>query len=391
MAPDSVLLCTDYLPPGGGGVEAVVDRLARGLAERGVDAGVLTLADDTTPDLAGHPGVRVYEAPALDLTGVVGLQSRVAPRAVPALGRAVADLDPDVVHAHNRFFFTTAVAAAARATGRLGAPLVTTFHLGPTRDLGRLGGLAAGGYERTVGRAILRASDAAVAVSGAVADHVRTLGAAPDPTVVVPNGVDPETFRPPEGGRDPSGPPRVLFVGRLVRNKGPQVLVDALPAALDGHPDATVRVVGTGPMRERLIRRVERLGLADRVAFPGFVGSVAAEMRAADVFCRPSRSEGLPLTLLEAMASGLPPVVTPVAGVPEVVTDGETGRLVPPDDPGAVADALGDLLADADRRRRLGTAARAHAAEGYGWDRRTDRAVDLYARLLDDERAEAGP
>ncbi|MEW9265910.1 glycosyltransferase [Kineococcus endophyticus] len=132
----------------------------------------------------------------------------------------------------------------------------------------------------------------------------------------------------------PAGPLRILFVGRLVPEKGPSVLLDAV-AHLRSAPDpldVEVRIVGAGPLADELRRQSVDQGTADRVTLVGPLGNeeLPDQYAWADVFCLPSFAEGVPVVLMEAMATGLPVVTTAIAGIPELVRDGVTGRLVPP-------------------------------------------------------------
>ncbi len=168
-------------------------------------------------------------------------------------------------------------------------------------------------------------------------------------TVLVRMGVDLDRFRLVE--RDDGHPLRVLFVGRLVADKGPADLV----AALAGVADLELVLAGEGPLRAELTS----------MAGPGvrLLGGVAQDdlpswYAWADIFCLPSHAEGLPVVLMEALATGLPVISTPVAGIPELVVDGETGLLVPPGDRAALAAAV-TRLRDPELRRRLGAAGRA--------------------------------
>lgn len=183
---------------------------------------------------------------------------------------------------------------------------------------------------------------------------------------IVRMGVDVDRFPPAAEDRAarPAGPLRVLFVGRLVPEKAPEDLIRA--AALATAP-LTVTVIGQGPLRADLERLVDELGLADRVELVGPVGQdeLPARYAAADVFCLPSHAEGVPVVLMEAMATELPVVTTRIAGIPELVDDGESGVLVEPGDPGAVAAALDGLATDPGRRRRLGRAGRAMVCRDY--------------------------
>lgn len=188
-------------------------------------------------------------------------------------------------------------------------------------------------------------------------------------TTVIRNGVS----LPPEPAPGAGTPPRIVSVGRLKEPKTFVTLVRAL-ARLD--PSTfTAAIVGDGPD----LAAVER-ELRGPVVLLGERDDVPQELAAADVFVLSSASEGLPLSVLEAMAHGLPVVASAVGGVPELV--GDAGVLVPPHDEAALADALRDLLADAGRRRALGAAARERVEQAFSLDRMREQHVALYERLL---------
>jgi glycosyltransferase involved in cell wall biosynthesis len=149
--------------------------------------------------------------------------------------------------------------------------------------------------------------------------------------------------------------PVVGSAGRLVAQKGFDVLVDAL-VQLDG---VTAVVAGDGPERDALERKAEAAGVADRFLLPGWADDVSLLMGELDIFVLPSRFEGLPLTLLEAMQAGLPIVATDVGGIAEAVTDRESALLVAAEDAPALASAITVLLEDRELGRRLGSAAHA--------------------------------
>ena len=144
---------------------------------------------------------------------------------------------------------------------------------------------------------------------------------------IVRCGIDPALY-----GMTVRAPPlrRILFVGRLVPVKGVSVLLGAFGHIASAFPDATLTIVGDGPDRAELQAKAAKLGLDNRVAFTGALSQqqVAARMATSDLFVLPSFAEGLPVVLMEAMASGLPVIATPVAGIPELVEDRVTGRLV---------------------------------------------------------------
>jgi glycosyltransferase involved in cell wall biosynthesis len=286
------------------------------------------------------------------------------------------------------FFFSTVAAVLLRHL--LKKPLVTTLHLGSLRQLGGPSLLLASSYERTLGRAIVRSSDRLIAVSNAVAGHAVHLGARPEAVRVIANGVDVQQFRP-GAGRE-NGAFRVACVGRLIFNKGPQYLVEAASEVLRARPEAEFLFVGDGPLRPHLEERARQLGVSHRLTFLGTRPDVAAILQTCDILVRPSLLEGMPLTVLEAMACGLPVVATPVSGTAELVRHGKNGLLVPPADPASLARAILRLMEDKPMREAQGRKARRLVERGYSWDAVADKTLAVYRELLPpamEKRAEA--
>ena len=168
-----------------------------------------------------------------------------------------------------------------------------------------------------------------------------------------------------------------LTVARLDPHKGVDTVLQALPAVLARAPDVRYAVAGDGPDRARVEQLAQRIGVADRVRFLGAVsdGDLPALYNAATLYVGPSRQserigvEGFGIAFVEASASGLAVVGGDSGGVPDAVRDGETGLLVPPEDPAAVAAAVNRLLGDAEFARRLGAAGRRAVETHYNWDR----------------------
>lgn len=178
---------------------------------------------------------------------------------------------------------------------------------------------------------------------------------------VVHCGVEPTEFDP---DHEPAAPANeafgILYVGRLVPFKGQAILLEAIASMRAAGVDARLTLIGEGPSRQSLERRVHGLGLAAVVTFAGAVGQdeIRAHYAAADAFCLPSFAEGVPVVLMEAMAMRLPVVTTRVMGIPELVDDGEDGLLVRPGRPDDLAHALTRLAGDQELRKRLGCAGR---------------------------------
>ena len=172
---------------------------------------------------------------------------------------------------------------------------------------------------------------------------------------IVHCGVEPDRYdAPPPAGQG------LLFVGRLAAAKGVPVLIGAMAQIRAAHPGAHLVLIGDGPDRARLEDQVRRLGLTDAVRFAGYQNQdeVADALARSAIFVLPSFAEGVPVVLMEAMAARRPVVATRIAGIPELVEDGVSGRIVPPGDGAALACAVCDILSAPDRAAAMGEAGR---------------------------------
>jgi glycosyltransferase involved in cell wall biosynthesis len=183
---------------------------------------------------------------------------------------------------------------------------------------------------------------------------------------IVHCGIRPDMYRPSTGvssaGVSSTGEGgHMVFVGRLDPVKGVPLLLEAFAQIRARHPQARLTVAGDGRIRARLEARARALGVADVVDFPGYLDEtqVAELLTRADLMVLPSFAEGLPVVLMEAMASGLPVIATQIAGVPELVVDGVSGLIVPPGDVTGLARAMDRLLGDPALCARMGQAGRA--------------------------------
>jgi glycosyltransferase involved in cell wall biosynthesis len=192
---------------------------------------------------------------------------------------------------------------------------------------------------------------------------------------------DPEVFRRTYG----IGGPFVLFVGRLASNKGLLALIEAFRDLHRRDPHAYLVIVGAdGGEQAAVDRRVRQLGLSDRVRLTGFVSDeslLAAAFREARVFALPSQYEAFGLVLLESLAQGTPVIASRVGGIPEFIEDGKAGRLIPPEDPVALAAAMAALWDDESTRLEWGRYGREVVVPRYQWDRVVDRLQAVYAEV----------
>ncbi len=177
--------------------------------------------------------------------------------------------------------------------------------------------------------------------------------------------------------------PIILTIARLDRQKGQCYLLQAASRI----PEALFVLAGDGPDRARLEAQARELGVYNRIVFLGHRQDIPDLLAACDVFVLPSLWEGLPLAVLEAMAAGRPVIATEVDGTGEAVTHGETGLLVPPADPAALADAIRTILCDSQLAQRLAAAGQSRAWRDFSVETMVGRITDIYAELLDEHEA----
>jgi glycosyltransferase involved in cell wall biosynthesis len=274
----------------------------------------------------------------------------VAPLMLLSMWRAVrrAARKADLVHAH--WLLTASVARFA------GRPFVVTLH--GSGSAGRFSDVELARSRPGLVRALLRPAAAVICVSETVAWAVRSAGV---DVVVVPNGV-----RVPDEVGAPAEPAEVLYVGRLSPEKNVDTLVEAVG-------DLNLVVAGDGPLRDRVPKA---LGAVPHTEVERLLGR-------ASVVVAPCEREGFGLAAAEAMAFGRPVVAAAGGALLELVSEGETGLLVPPRDAPALRAAVERLLADPALRERLGRAARERARERFGWDAVVERTLEVYRRALE--------
>lgn len=356
-------LCDYFSTEASGGSERAALELYSRLVTQGATVRVITTmlrAGQRPPSL---PGLEVLVIPSLDLARPLGVQAGLAPALFYRVRSTAAAFRPDVIHGHTLFFQGSLAAAMLHRAA--GVPLVTTAQIAgleqlrePVRAIGRA-------YEQTVGRFIIARSDRLIAVSPSVRAHLLTLGADPGRISVIPNGVDLNQFGGRRASRAAAAPPIVAFVGRLINNKGPETLVDALLELHRQRVPFKARFYGDGPMRDELVARAH--GAATAIEFVGHVSDVAAQLAEADILVRPSLTEGLPLAVLEAMASQVCVIASDIPGNRDLISDGANGVLVPPRDPQRLAAAIRTMIEAPSRRSAL-AAAGYQTAQAYSWN-----------------------
>lgn len=220
-----------------------------------------------------------------------------------------------------------------------------------------------------------RCAHAVVANSNAAARHLASEGLAANRIAVIPNGIDVSRFTPASGRRPIS---TIVTVANLRKEKAHEVLLAAAARLLLQQPQLRFVIAGDGPRLKELRDLAASLCIAERVTFLGHCEDIPAVLAEADAFVLPSRSEAFPNGAIEAMAAGLPVIASAVGGLLDLIDDGETGVLVKPDDPVALADAIEALVVSPDRAAEIGAAAREQVTRRYGFDRMVRAFEDLY-------------
>jgi glycosyltransferase involved in cell wall biosynthesis len=224
-----------------------------------------------------------------------------------------------------------------------------------------------------------------IAVSNPLAERVRELGAEADKVAMIPNGADTSIFA--DCSSDNPFQSRLVWVGRLSREKGVRYLIEAMAKVVKEFPQAQLTLVGDGPLRGDVERRISELALTENVQLTGMVSheDIPGYLSRSDLLVLPSLSEGLPLVLVEAMSAGKPVVATRVGGIPDVLCENggeQTGTLVDPGDSQALAQAISTMLNDPEKARLMGRNGRRRVERVYAWPTIAQQTAELYESLL---------
>jgi glycosyltransferase involved in cell wall biosynthesis len=350
------------------GAEAVILNLSRILNESGHRSEIGVFSNSANPNLQLHEralqeGIQSYLVPC---------SGQVDRGAIAAVRELTARTGADVVHAHG----FKADVYAFLALRQQGVPLVSTCHTWYDTDwlvtlYGRLD------------RVVLRRFARVAAVSDEVRQQLLRSGVRDENIGLVRNGID---LRPYAGApaslRKGAEAPIVGLIGRLASSKGVDLFLLAAERVLAKLPGARFVIVGEGPDREKLERLIDELNLRESVAMLGHRDDMPSVLASLDIMVSASRQEGLPMAILEGMASGLPLVATAVGEVPTVVRDNHSGLLVPPENVDALADAITRLLRDPSERTRLGASARQLVRDEYSAERMAADYLSLYDEAI---------
>jgi L-malate glycosyltransferase len=366
-----------------GGAERQALRLSRKLQEKGASVTVVTgLWDWGQPGrqmLQGVPVHRLFTAWGMfDIRGLRKFGQYLY--LLSLFGYLVRNhASYDVIHCHSAMFEAAIVIATARLLRK--PALIRSMASGGWGDLAMVR------QDRSIKgtgwmlRQFCRA-DAVVALNNQVSEEMQRIGVAEESIVCIPNGIEPEPDRR-KSDYSIGDSVKVVFVGRLHPQKGVDTLLKALKLAAQTDPHDGWRLVlaGTGPLEQALRSLAAELGISEWVEFLGQVEDVDGLLNQSDLFALPSFSEGMSNALLEAMAHGLPCIVTDIPGNHDLIRDKENGLLVPVDDPVVLAQVLVETARDEPTRRRLGQGAYQTVQTHYSLSQVADRYIQLYERL----------
>lgn len=355
------------------GIGNYVSNLSQKLHRKGHDVTVITRGSLRTAQKEDYGGVQVFKVPFLP----------VYPFHVQVHGFFLKNFlkdnnGYDVLHYHTPL----------PPPVKTGLPVLTTVHtlVKPecrSMEVNDSRALAARFQSRVstgIERDLFNMSDKITCVSNSVADELRSYGIRPEDAEVISNGVDETLFTP---AKTKGGEKYVLYTGRLSYRKGLFDLVESGKMIFGRYPDVHYKIVGKGPLLDKLSKAIQASGYADRFELLGHVekGAMIDLYRNAAVFVQPSHYEGLPTTLLEAMACGAPVVATAICGNLDVIEPGRNGLLVPARSPESIAKAVSSLMDDADAGDALGKAARRTIEEKYTWDIIANKVLRCYSSI----------
>ena len=358
-----------------GGAEIQLQRLIPHLQARGFNVSVVTRKEKGLKSFEVVDGVSIYRVPSPGPKLLAGAIFTLLAT------RLLSRLRPDIIHAHE----ILAPTSAAFLTKYFhGWPFITTIHRGGVRgDIYKIKRRLFGMRRFNV---LLQKVDAFIVISREIDDELAELNVPFEKRIFIPNGVDTEIFAPPSSGQKiqlreqlsiPFHATVIVYLGRLVAEKRVDHLLRIWPQIKTAFPETLLLIIGTGS-EETLLQ-----GLAgDGVRFTGQIRDSVRYLKAADLYVSPSSTEGLSLSLLEALSCGLPVLATSVGGARDVIQHNVNGYLIPPEDLSSLKNGLLTLLGDEALRTKLGQGGRQRIISDYSLDSVADKLSDLYTGLI---------
>lgn len=370
-----------------GGSETQALNLSRKLQEMGIKLFVLTRR--TLKEMAPYEevrGIRVYRV----LPNGTGLPTLLMASFSFAWFLFEKRNDYDIIHCHGMGW--------AGPVSSLMGMLLRKKTIVKVATAGDISGKIAGKKEipqwiNAIRLTLLKRASGLICISYEIADELRKKGFPEKRLVHIANGVDIERFALRDEKRKllPQDKLNIIFSGRLVYRKGIDVLLEAFKRIVTHYPQTHLHILGSAKLQmgdeyeDKLRGFVRDNNLKDAVTFHGDMDNVEDYLKEADIFAFPSRHEGLPNALLEAMACGLPVVATSIGGIVDVIKNGENGILVEPDDVDGLCKEITGMINSTDLRERLGKAARNTVEKGYSLEAIAGKYLELYGKFMEKE------
>jgi glycogen(starch) synthase len=361
---------SDLYPYVIGGIGVHAREMSKSQAKLGHEVTILTTSmADNMPD--NQDGFRI----ACFKNGVKLLGNTISSELLFKLFRIRKNYD--IIHAHSHLFFSTNICALVRKIGS--SPLVITNHGIMSASAPDWFNLL---YLKTLGKWTLNTADKIICYTEEEKEKlIRILNINASKIAVIPNGIDTNQFHP--RLRDHAADTiNLLWVGRFVKGKGVEYIVQAMGILVKERPDLHLTLVGEGPERDCICELIESLGLSDNVSIIDFVpyDKMPRVFQDSDIFVLPSLHEGVPRTALEAMSCGLPVVISDFSHLRDLIDGG--GLMFPKKDVQALADSLRILINDDDKRAKMGRKAREKIVREYSWERTVAGTLDVYQGVV---------
>jgi glycosyltransferase involved in cell wall biosynthesis len=369
-------MLTHEFPPGPGGVAPYVHNLSKRLVQRGHNVTVISRGSWRKSDYEKIDGISVYRVRFVPwYPSPFWLHGVWVNRMFKSL-----ESDLDLLHVHGALvpLVHTSIPTVFTSHGTLKKDIsnmpIKSFHFFVVKILSP--------QLFNVERGHLKRADVITTVSKSGVEELIKYYGIDKGITVIGNGVDCNVFAPAQ--KKQTNEPYILYTGRLETRKGLVDLIESARYVCQKHSSLKFVLVGKGTIEQMLKAMVSKLGLEQNFLFAGYTSNrdkLIEYYRNATIYVLPSYYEGLPTSLLEAMACGIPSIATNVEGSSEVITDGETGLLVPPRNPKSLAEATLKLLDDEELRDRMGANGRAHIVNNYDWESIVNRIESIYCAI----------
>ncbi|MGB3459366.1 MAG: glycosyltransferase family 4 protein [Halobacteriota archaeon] len=360
---------SDLYPSVVGGIGLHAHEISKWQGNHGCDVTVYTLKSGGEPTQEFRDGYKIVRfRPMIKIMG-----NSIAPMFFFKLIHNVDDFD--IIHAHSHLFFTTNVCSLIRKIRFI--PLVITTH-------GLIGQTApywfSNLYLSSIGKFTLKCADRIISYTESERKKLTNLGIDKNKIIVIPNGVDTKLFSTIKKQERNSN--QILWIGRFVPGKGVEYLIDAFNILIKEYPNLKLIMIGKGPLKGNIEQKIQNLNLRKNITIMNFVpnSNLPKIYQNSDVFVLPSINEGVPRTILEAMACGLPIVCTALPQLINIVEG--CGFLVPLRDPQALADAIFRIISDKELAQKLGENGRKKVVENYSWEDTVKRTINLYEEII---------